>query len=203
MDITERESVKAAFKKYQPDLVVHLAAYTDVAKAEAEKKLCWKTNVYGTELISRRSPFLIYISTEYIFDGEKGNYHEHAIPNPLNFYSLTKLAGEWETQLARKYCIIRTLFKPRPYKHELVPCDMWTSGDYVDVIAKKIYTAIRNFEKLPRIINIGTGRKCLYDLALQTKKVIPIRRNSLPVRLPRDTSLDTTLFDMMFEKRKK
>jgi dTDP-4-dehydrorhamnose reductase len=202
MDITAKESVKLAFKKYQPDLVVQLAAYTDVAKAEYEKKLCWKTNVYGTELISRRSSFLIYISTEYVFDGEKGNYHEFSVPNPLNFYALSKLAGEWEAQKARKYCIIRTLFKPRPYKHELVPCDMWTSGDYVDVIAKKIYMAIRNYDILPKIMNIGTDRKCLYDLASQTRQVKPSRRNSLPIKLPRDTSLDTTLFQMMFERKK-
>ena len=202
MDITKKESIKAAFKKYQPDVVAHLAAYTDVAKAEYEKRLCYRTNVYGTKQIALRTPFLIYISTEYVFDGEKGDYNEGSIPNPVNFYSLTKLLGEFEAQKARKYCIIRTLFKPKPYKHDMVPCDMWTSGDYIDVMAKKIALAISNFGRLPRVIHIGTERKNLYQLAKKTnEKVIPIRRNSLPIRLPRDTSLDTTLWQMLFEKK--
>jgi len=202
MDITSKESIKAAFKKYQPQLVVHLAAYTAVGMAEYERRLCYRTNVWGTEQIALRSPFLIYMSTEYVFDGEKGDYNEGSVPNPLHFYALTKLLGEFEAKKARKYCVIRALFKPRPYGYDRVQCDQWTSGDYVDVMAKKIALAIKNYEKLPKILHIGTARKNLYQLALQTvKKAVPIRRISLPVRLPRDTSLDTTLYEMMFERK--
>lgn len=198
LDITKRESIKAAFKKYAPEAVLHLAAFTDVAAAEYKKKLCFTTNVYATKELALRSPLFIYLSTEYVFDGERGGYNEGAIPNPVNFYSLTKLLGEYSARQARRYCVIRTLFKPRPYKHPMVPADMWTSGDYVDVIAKKLIVALAHAKELPRTLHIGTGRKSLIELARQTRKdVVGGSRSSLPVRLPRDTSLDTTLWEML------
>ena len=202
LDITKKSSVRDGFRKYQPDIVVHLAAYTDVMKAQAEKKKCFEVNVWGTDLVACRSKFFIYLSTEYVFDGEKrrGGYHEGCIPNPVNFYSMTKLLGEAFAIRAKKYCIIRTLFKARPYKHKFVPTDMWTSGDYVDVIAKKIVYAIKNYDKLPKILHIGTGRKQLFELAKQTRKVIPIKRSDISIRLPGDTSLDTTLWEQLFRE---
>jgi len=201
-DITKKDSVKEAFKKFQPEVVLHLAAYTDVAAAEYARRECYQTNVHGTELIATRAPFLIYMSTEYVFDGEKGDYHESSIPNPVNFYSLTKLLGEFKAERARRYCIVRTLFKPRPFEHPVACTDMWTSGDYVDVMAKKLALAILNYKTLPKVLHLGTGRKNLFELASQTKKDLkPIKRISLPIRLPRDTSLDTTLWEMLKYER--
>lgn len=203
MDITDIDSIKAAFKRYNPHVVVHLAAFTDVAAAESRKKECWNVNVKATEELAKRSPIFVYMSTEYVFDGEKGYYNESHIPNPVNFYSLTKLMGEKEAEKARRYSIIRTLFKPRPYKHNLVPTDMWTSGDYVDVIARKIAVAIENVHFLPKLVHIGGERKNLYEMALKTNpKAKPVKRASLPIRLPRDTSLDCTLWGMLkYEKQ--
>ncbi|MBI5357054.1 sugar nucleotide-binding protein [Candidatus Collierbacteria bacterium] len=198
LDVTKRESIKAAVKKYAPEVVLHLAAFTDVAAAEYRKKLAFTTNVYGTKELALRSPLFIYLSTEYVFDGERGGYHEGAIPNPVNFYALTKLLGEYSARAARRYCVIRTLFKPRPYEHPMVPTDMWTSGDYVDVIAKKLIVALAHAQDLPKTLHIGTGRKSLLELARQTRKDVAAgSRLSLPVRLPRDTSLDTLQWDML------
>ena len=189
-DITNEDQVKAMLDKHQPDLVVHLAAYTNVAKAETERALCYAVNVNGTDNLARHVPHLIYMSTEYVFDGEEGNYDEAAIPNPVNFYSLTKLLGECMATKAPKYSIIRTLMKPRPYKYDAVPGDMYTAGDYVDTMCKEYAIAIKHAEQLPAIINIGTGRKSLLELARQTRDVYPIERKSLPVKLPADTSLN-------------
>lgn len=198
MDIANLDSIKTGMKKYCPDIVLHLAAYTDVAGAESEKKECYRVNVWGTEQLAKRSPIFVYMSTEYVFDGEKGNYHEGDIPNPVNFYSLTKLLGEYGAMKAKRHSIIRLLFKPRPYKHDVVPTDMWTSGDYVDVISRKVKAAIDNIKTLPRLIHVGGPRQNLYELALKTNpKVKPIKRLNLPIRLPRDTSLDTTLWGML------
>jgi len=200
MDLTSKDSIKAAFKKYQPEVVLHLGAYTNVAKAEYEKRECYRVNVFGTEQLAVRSPRFIYMSTEYVFDGEKGNYKEGDVPAPVNFYSMTKLLGEYVATKSPRYSIIRGLFKPSPYPHDVVPTDMWTSGDYVDVMAKKIVKAVENEATLPQVINIGTGRKNLYQLALKTRKVQPTKRSSIPVRLPRDTSLNTMLWDQLYEK---
>ena len=68
----------------------------------------------------------------------------------------------------------------------------------MDVIAKKLIIALAHAKELPRTLHIGTGRKSLIELARQTRKdVVGGSRSSLPVRLPLDTSLDTTLWEML------
>lgn len=201
LDITQYGQVKKVVEHERPDIILHLAAYTDVAMAEVEKRKCYAANVLGTRYLAKFAKHLIYMSTEYVFDGERGNYHEDDIPNPVNFYSLTKLLGEHEASKAKKFTIIRTLFKPRPFKHQTVATDMWTSGDYVDVIAAELVKALSISEHLPRVLHIGTGKKNLFDLAKQTRKdVLAIKRLSLPIRLPRDTSLNTKVWEELKKK---
>lgn len=210
MEIDWAGSVGGWFMRHKnklPDLIVHCAAYTDVARAETEKKLCYDINVGGTEnLIMQHIP-MIYISTEYVFDGEKGNYTEEDVPNPRNFYALTKLLGEFETKPA-KAIVIRTTLKPRPFEHPAACIDQYTSGDYVDIIAKEIILIINNFNSIVKdeqnfpshcTIHIGTGRKSVFDLAKQTRDVIPITIESVGVKLPRDTSLDLTYWNKLKE----
>ena len=173
-------------------LIVHCAAFTDLVRAEKEKDLCYATNVIGTRNIASLGIPMIYISTEYVFDGEKGLYEEEDAPNPLNYYALTKLLGEYEARRAPRSVIIRCLFKPRPFKHEVVCHDSFTSGDYVERIAPQIASAVKNFTLLPDTIHIGTGRKNLETIARETRpeigtiSVLDVKG----VRLPKDTSLN-------------
>lgn len=175
-----------------PELVVHCAAYTDVLGAEADPRRCFDLNVVGTKNMARWP--MVYISTEYVFDGTKGNYSEKDTPSPINNYSYSKYLGELEARKAPRFLIIRTLFKPRPFEHPRACIDQWTSGDYVDVIACLVGKAVNLFmeNKLEGVIHIGTGRKSTYDLAKQSRNVAPVLRSSIPVKLPRDTSLDLT-----------
>ena len=190
LDITSKKSVEKWSNK-KLDLIVHCAAYTDVTKAEQEKELCYNTNVIGTRNLSQLEIPMIYISTEYVFDGEKGNYTEEDIPNPVNFYALTKLLGEYEAFNTRTL-IIRTLLKPRPFKYQNAFIDQYTSGDYADIIAKNILIAIRKWNWKSGIINIGTGRKSIFRLASKTRKVDPISIKDVDIKLPKDTSLNLT-----------
>ena len=83
----------------QPDLVIHAAAYTDVDGAEAQPDLAMAVNAQGTEWVARGTARakarLIYISTDYVFDGLKRTpYLEFDLANPLNLYGKSKLEGE-------------------------------------------------------------------------------------------------------------
>lgn len=198
MDITNPQQVEVYLSCKKFDLIVLAAAYTNVEGAEDNKEDCWKVNVEGTRNIASFGIPVLYISTEYVFDGEKGNYTEEDEPNPINFYSYTKYQGELE--LPDNCKIIRTLFKPRPFEYAKAFIDQWTSGDYVDVIAKEISKAITLFDKLPRIIHIGTGRKSIFDLAMQTRNVEPIKRASVNTPLPKDCSLDCSVWKELIEK---
>lgn len=200
MDITDLESVQSylggTFGKdaYGPDvdLIVHCAAFTQVEAAERHQAACWDVNVEGTENLAKQGIPVLYVSTEYVFPGDKGLYTEEDFPLPLNFYAMTKLAGEWRLTPHDK--ILRLIFKPRPWPFPVAFCDQYTSGDYTDVIAQEVDKAITLFDKLPRITNIGTGRKTMYELAIQTRPVTPNSRLDVNVRIPRDCSLDTSLW---------
>lgn len=178
-------------------LIVHCAAFTDLNRAEKEKDLCYKTNVIGTRNLASLGIPMIYISTEYVFDGERGNYEEEGAPNPLNYYSLTKLLGEYESRKAPRSVVIRCLFKSRPFKHDVVCNDSFTSGNYIDRIAPEIALAIKNFDKLPETIHIGTGRKSLEAIARETKPDIKVCTTGdiLSVRLPKDCSLNCSKWE--------
>lgn len=187
IEIRDECSVVKCFNKYKPDLVVHLAA--DVTTDGLDKQKTYDTNVIGTRNVAQNCENMIYISSDYVFDGTKGNYTVNDYPNPLQFYGLTKLLGEYESRCCPNSVVIRTVFKPRPYKHAVVPIGMMTSGDYVDKIAPLIKKAIDNFDTLPAIVHIGTGRKSLKELALQTREVGDIDINSLPIKIPLDASI--------------
>lgn len=112
-NISDRKGVEKVFEKVKPEAVVHSASLTDVDRCESEKELAWKVNVEGTRNIAesckRHQALLVYISTDYIFNGEKGMYKEDNEPDPINYYGLTKLKGEeYVKSLLEDYCIART-----------------------------------------------------------------------------------------------
>jgi dTDP-4-dehydrorhamnose reductase len=173
-------------------MIVHCAAYTDVAQAEYHREDAYGVNVLGTLNMALLGKPLVYVSTEYVFDGLRGSYCEDDATNPINVYARTKELGEHMARRAPRWLIIRVLFKPRPFEHPRAVTDQFTSGDYVDVIAPMIATAIDMFAEgqLEGVIHIGTGRKSTFDLASQSRQVEAIKRKDVCVPLPRDTSLN-------------
>ncbi|MCS6956227.1 MAG: NAD(P)-dependent oxidoreductase [Patescibacteria group bacterium] len=98
MDITNKDQVYQILKEINFDILLHLAAYTNVAKANEEKDLAYKINVKGTEnifeqVLSKRKK-IIYISTDFVFDGTNPPYFEDSKPKPAGIYGQTKYQGE-------------------------------------------------------------------------------------------------------------
>jgi dTDP-4-dehydrorhamnose reductase len=99
LDVADRDAVNRALRAARPDVVVHLAAYTAVDRAETEESTCFAVNAAGTESMSivaqEIGAHLIVTSTDYVFDGNKGGaYVEGDATNPLNVYGASKRAGE-------------------------------------------------------------------------------------------------------------
>lgn len=99
MDITNQTQVFEVVKQVNPNVIIHCAAYTAVDKAEVDKFNCYRTNVDGTRNLALIAKALnidfIYFSTDYVFDGSKAEpYEVDDIPNPINYYGLTKYLGE-------------------------------------------------------------------------------------------------------------
>jgi dTDP-4-dehydrorhamnose reductase len=102
VDITNKISVDTYFAKSDAPWVFHMAAYTDVQGAEKERVLgeqsvAWKVNVQATQNIVdnciKLGKKLLYVDTDYAFDGKKKSYSEDDIPNPLGWYAKTKSEG--------------------------------------------------------------------------------------------------------------
>ena len=112
LDITNREEVLRVIKEYKPDVIFHCAAWTAVDKAQIERELCEKVNVYGTKNLVDASletgAKMIYMSSDYVFDGTKdGLYTEEDIPNPMSVYGETKYKGEEEVRRNPNHFITR------------------------------------------------------------------------------------------------
>lgn len=112
MDITNRKQVFDQVKEYHPDVIIHCAAWTAVDQAEEKEDQVREVNVSGTrnlvDVSIEISAKIIYISTDYVFDGTKeGLYLEDDGPNPKSVYGLTKYEGELEVKRNPKHFITR------------------------------------------------------------------------------------------------
>ena len=112
LDLTNQSEVFEVISRLRPETVIHTAAYTDVDGCEINRDLAWKVNAEATKHLAIASTginsHLTYVSTDYIFDGEKGLYSEEAHPNPISYYGYTKLKGEeFVKEHAEEWCIAR------------------------------------------------------------------------------------------------
>ncbi len=121
MDFRNLDGIEKQVDLIKPEVIVHAAALTDVDKCEISKDLAYRVNYRGTATLSKSAAnigaFLIYISTDAVFDGEKGGYQETDEPRPINYYGETKLLGEVAvTGSGVDYCIARTsvIYGARP-----------------------------------------------------------------------------------------
>jgi dTDP-4-dehydrorhamnose reductase len=98
MDITDANKVHNVIKDIDFDIFFHLAAYTNVAGAETNKKLCLKINVKGTknvfDVVKSKNKKFVYVSTDFVFDGVHPPYFEDSIPHPISIYASSKYEGE-------------------------------------------------------------------------------------------------------------
>lgn len=95
LDITNQKNVEELIHNYKPDIIIHLAAMTDVDGCEKDPEIAFDVNVRATEnLLKNFRGKFIYISTDYVFDGEEGPYSEDDKVNPVSVYGKTKLYGE-------------------------------------------------------------------------------------------------------------
>ena len=119
-DIVDHVATHDAVVAVEPEVVVHLAAFTDVEACETERSRAFECNATGTMNVAGASQSaearLVYLSTDYVFEGAKREpYTELDHPGPLNYYGVTKLEGERLVQaMTPKHLIVRTswLFGP-------------------------------------------------------------------------------------------
>ena len=112
-DVVNEQAVLRFIKLYSPDIVINTAALVKVDACESNPRKAFEVNTIGALNVAKAAKAVgalnIYISTGYIFDGSKASFSENDIPNPLNVYGASKLAGEILTKIiGGNYYIIRT-----------------------------------------------------------------------------------------------
>lgn len=111
LDITDKESVSTVFDNAFPELVVLTAAVSNVDYCEQHKEEAFKINVEGAknivEACRQFNSKLVFLSTDYVFDGKRGNYIETDKPNPIQYYGTTKLLAEKEVLKLENALVMR------------------------------------------------------------------------------------------------
>ncbi|WP_214103845.1 SDR family oxidoreductase [Acrocarpospora catenulata] len=111
-DIADGTAVRRSIDAFAPDVVLHAAGLAVVDACESDPRLAMRVNVEGTshvaEACARLDARLVYISSDYVFDGRRGGYRESDAPNPVSVYGLTKLAGERLAALVPSHLVVRT-----------------------------------------------------------------------------------------------
>ena len=217
MDITDPSSVSDFLRNYNPDVVIHTAALSDPDECERNHDLAEKINYFGTKNVvgacREAGSKLIYISTDYVFDGEKGNYSETDECKPVNFYGETKLRAEQEALTLDGSIILRfdILYgyngpnKPNGFFSKVirggglkVNADQKRQPLLVDDVGSAIQVLLEgNHSGIYHLA--GSDIIAKYELATALEKIVRDESELVPVpekeqlaRRPHDVSLDTT-----------
>lgn len=224
LDLTDWIHLEDLILKVKPEVIVHAAAYTDVDGCERDKIQAWRINVEATRSIVRTArvvnSHVVYISTDYVFDGEKGLYSEHDTPNPVNYYGLTKLIGE---EIVKSSDLLYTIIRSsavygvggskKSFAEYIVEklsrgeevkdlVDQYVSPTYNKLLAEAVAEVVE--VKPLGVLHVAGPRLSRYEFARITAEALSLP-SSLVVearidefkekwiaRRPRDSSLDTS-----------
>jgi dTDP-4-dehydrorhamnose reductase len=114
MDFTDPFSIHDVFENIKPDVVIHAGAMSKPDECETNQMLAYLVNVEGTVQLLINSAdlksFFVFLSTDFVFDGERGMYDEDDKPNPVNYYGRTKLEAEESVkEYEFNWAIVRTV----------------------------------------------------------------------------------------------
>lgn len=221
LDITNFKKVLEISKNFKPHVIINCAAYNLVDKAEEEFEKAFSVNVLGVQNLAivaqQCKSFLIHFSTDYVFDGTKGDFYlEEDIPSPINTYGKSKLLGEIAiTNILESYLIFRVswvfgkgkrnfLVKVLDWCQEkeklYVSCDEFSIPTYVNTIAEVAWKAfdvgLKGLYHLtgPDFCSRLEWAKFFLEKLGIKKKIIPVRAEvfNLPARRPFFSALDSS-----------
>ncbi len=180
--------------------IVHSAAFLGPVQCEENPEKTLDVNIIGTANVVSAAFTLgariIYISTDYVYRGEGGDYKENFSVCPKSKYAWSKLGGECAVRMLDNYAIIRTSFGKNEFSYDGAYIDQWTSREPVSIISPKIIKVVES--DFIGVINIGGKRQCVHDYAISVSPNKAIKKLNRPENAPFDTSLDTSLYDSLF-----
>jgi dTDP-4-dehydrorhamnose reductase len=184
------------------DLIIHAAAFTSPPKVDKDPMRAVEVNIVGTanvvRLCSKIGARLMYICTDYVFQGDKGQYAEVDPVNPVNKYAWSKLGGECAARLYDKALIVRTSFGPDRFPYDKAFVDQWTSREAVSVIARKLL-ALASSDALG-VVHVGGERRTVHQYACSldpARTIGELSVKEVPFKVPVDTSLNCDRYEKL------
>ena len=223
MDLKNHKMISSVLTEKKPEIVIHLGAMTGVDLCEKERTSASEINTKATEIIakecSKLNSFLVYVSTDYVFDGNLGMYKEDNVTNPLGFYGESKLEGEKVVQnFSTNWCIARTStpFGLHPTKKSFpmwvienlqkqkqidILIDQFTSPTYIPNLSRMLIEISER--RITGVIHAaGASKISRYQMASMVSdklnldgtllKQISINKMKWVARRPKDSSLDVS-----------
>lgn len=214
LDLNNSSAIEDLILKEMPDVVINSAAQTNVDECENNRNAAYSINAKAVRNMARAcsvtGSYFIHVSTDYVFDGEKGNYLEDDIPNPINYYGISKAIGEAYALSYDDSLVIRTsgvygvkmnfpLYVAKTLRENgTVSCiDSYYSPIHAKMLAEAIKELI--YKRVYGILNVSGDRISRYDLALKIKELLEIDTGivnlakdiaKMKVKRPYDSSLD-------------
>ena len=204
-DITKYDPMREYVQAHSCDLLIHAGAFTSPPLIDKDPAMALEVNIIGTanvvRLCAEFDARLIYISTDYVFKGDTGNYKETDPVYPVNKYAWSKLGGECAVRMYDKSLIIRTTFGPDVFPYEKAFVDQWTSRESVSVIAKKISQLID--KDITGVLHVAGNRKTVFEYARgldKAKDIGELSVQDVSFAVPVDTSLNCDKYREMVEE---
>ncbi len=176
------------------DYVIHAAAITrPMVIHEDNPSLSIKTNIIGTSnvvlMCQRYKKKIIYISTDYVYDGKKGDFKETDAVKPFTKYGWSKLGGECAVKMYKNSLILRMAIQKKPFPHSKALIDMRKSYMFMEDAAQIVLKLLDE----TGIINVGGKSQSVYDFVREEDpNVMPITLSEISdVNMADDCSMNT------------
>ena len=217
-NLTKNTSLDAIYK-IKPEVIIHTAALTNVDECEVNKALAHKINTEGTRRVAKiekdLDAFLVYVSTDYVFSGEKGRYKEDDKPHPVNYYGYTKLLGELHCDCIARPCVIYGVKQASgKVNFALWIIEKLRKGEPITIVTDQYVTPTLNTNLARMLLEIaernlrgvfhlaGGTRVSRYEFALQIANTFRLDEDLITpssmdemkwiASRPKDSSLDTS-----------
>ncbi len=196
-DVDELENVRRLLDSFKPDAVIDMHAYNKVDDCEdVGREACWRSNALSPRLWARecakRGTKYLFVSTDFVFDGEEPPYSEESVPRPLSQYAVSKLVGE-QSALSSGAIVLRTavVYDADPRSKFLgwvirnlkegrgigAFVDQWNNPTLARDLAMASILAVESLEG-PELLH-AVGEECVsrYRFALEIAKVMNLNES--------------------------
>lgn len=176
-DLCDKDKLYQEYNSVDIKTIIHCAAYTDVKNSNIEHRKVFLDNILASvnliDFAYYKACRFVFISTDFVFDGSAGNYSALDKINPLSVYAKSKASIEFALSCHPDSLIIRTSFYGEYFPFDCGCTDRYTSKDYIDIIAPKIYE--QAIGTRVGLMHIGTEKKSYYELGKRRKDVSPVQ----------------------------